>query len=130
MIYWGLDETDLFNTLELILERLEEVGLYAAAHKCTFFEISITWCGKVYSQGQVKHDPERLTGLATMRRPETAAELMQFLQAVTWPGDLGRGLDLGVDRGLGGGAGSCRSRCGFVSPEAGMGGAYVSGCLR
>ena len=38
----------------------------------------------MYSQGQVKHDPERLTGLATMRRPETAAELMQFLQAVNW----------------------------------------------
>ena len=84
VIYWGLDETDLFNTLELILERLEEVGLYAAAHKCTFFETSITWCGKMYSQWQVKHDPERLTGLATMRRPETAAELMQFLQAVNW----------------------------------------------
>ena len=38
----------------------------------------------MYSQGQVKHDPERLTGLATMRRPETAGELMQFLQAVNW----------------------------------------------
>ena len=85
VIYWGLDETDLVNTLELILERLEGVGLYDAAHKCTFFETSITWCGKVYSQGQVKHDPERLTGLATIRRPETAAELMQFLQAVNWP---------------------------------------------
>ena len=84
LIYWGLDETDLFNKLELILERLEDVGLYAAAHKCTFFETSITWCRKVYSQGQVKHDPERLTGLGTMRRPETAAELMQFLQAVNW----------------------------------------------
>ena len=82
VIYWGLDETDLFNTLELILERLEEVGLYAAAHKCTFFETSITWCGKVYSQGQVKHDPQRLTGLITLRRPETASKLMQFLQAV------------------------------------------------
>ena len=84
MIYWGLDETDLFNTLELILERLEDNGLYTAAHKCTFFETSITWCGKVYSQGQVKHDPERLTGLATMRRPQTACELMQFLRAVNW----------------------------------------------
>ena len=84
MIYWGLDETDLFNTLELILVRLEEVGLYTAAHKCTFFETSITWCGKVYSQGQVRHDPQRLTGLATMRQPETAAELMLFLKAVNW----------------------------------------------
>ena len=83
--YWGLDETCLLNTLDLILERLEEVGLYAAAHKCTFFETSITWCGKVYSKGEAKHDPERLAGLATMRRPETAGELMQFLQAV-WTG--------------------------------------------
>ena len=46
VLYWGLDDTDLFNTLEPILARLEEVGLYAAAHKCTFFETSITWCGK------------------------------------------------------------------------------------
>lgn len=38
----------------------------------------------MYSQGAVKHDPERLTRLATMRRPETAGELMQFLQAVNW----------------------------------------------
>ena len=44
VIYWGLDEPDLLNTLDLILERLEEVGLYAAAHKYTFFETSITWC--------------------------------------------------------------------------------------
>jgi len=58
--------------------------MFVAAHKCTFFETSITWCGKVYSQGQVKHDPDRLSGLANMRRPETAGELMQFLQAVNW----------------------------------------------
>ena len=84
VVYWGLDETDLSNTLELILESLEEVGLYAAAHKCTVFKTSITWRGKVYSQGQIKHDPEWLAGLATMRRPESAAELVQFLQAVNW----------------------------------------------
>ena len=84
VIFWGLDKTDLFNALELILERLEEVGLYAAANKCTCFETSITWWGKVYSQEQVKNDPEQLTGLATMRRPETAGELMQFLQVVDW----------------------------------------------
>ena len=42
VINWGLDETDLLNTLDLILERLEEVGLYAAARKCICFETSIT----------------------------------------------------------------------------------------
>ena len=41
VIYWGLDETDLLNTLDPILERLEEFGLYAAAHKCPFFETGI-----------------------------------------------------------------------------------------
>ena len=30
------------------------------------------------------HDRERLSGLASMRRPQTAGELMQFLQAVSW----------------------------------------------
>ena len=30
------------------------------------------------------HDRERLSGLASMRRPQTAGELMQFLQAVYW----------------------------------------------
>ena len=69
---------------ELILEPLAEVGSYAAAHMCTFFETSITGCGKVYSQGQVKHDPEHLTGLATTRHPETAGELMQILKVVDW----------------------------------------------
>ena len=68
----------------MIVERLEELDLYAAAHKRTFFETSITWRRKVYTQGKVNHDPERLTGLATMRWPETLGELMQFLQAVTW----------------------------------------------
>ena len=42
MIYWGLNDADLLNTLNLILEHLEEVGLYAAARKCICFETSIT----------------------------------------------------------------------------------------
>ena len=52
VLFGGLDETDLVNTQDLILERLEEVGLYVAAHKCTFFETGIVWCGKVCSQGK------------------------------------------------------------------------------
>ena len=60
------------------------MGLYAAAHKCMLYDTSIKWCGKVYSGGVVKHDPTRVSGLATMRKPETAGELMQFLQALNW----------------------------------------------
>eukprot|EP00752_Nemacystus_decipiens_P016680 g14920.t1 len=34
-----------------------------------------------YAHGEIKHDPERLSGLANLRCPETAGELMQFMQA-------------------------------------------------
>ena len=32
----------------------------------------------------MSHDPERTQGLSELRRPETAGELMQFLQAINW----------------------------------------------
>ena len=84
VFFYADTEDELLDTLDEILARLESVGLFAAAHKCTFFSREIVWCGKVYSQGRVSHDPVRLQGLSDMRRPETAAELMQFLQAMNW----------------------------------------------
>ena len=84
ILWWGKDEQDLMCTLDAILGRLEDAGLFAAAHKCMFYDTQITWCGKVFSGGQVAHDRERLSGLANLRRPRTAGELMQFLQAVNW----------------------------------------------
>ena len=38
----------------------------------------------MYSQGRVSHDPVRLQSLSDMTRPETGAELMQLLQAMSW----------------------------------------------
>ena len=58
--------------------------MFAAAHKYLFFITEIAWCGKVYSEGQVSHNRECLSGLTSMRRPQTVGELMQFLQAVKW----------------------------------------------
>ena len=84
VFFYADSEDELLSTLDAILARLESVGLFAAAHKCTFFARELVWCGKVYSEGRVSHDPTRLQGLSDMRRPETAAELMQFLQAMNW----------------------------------------------
>ncbi|CAB1118666.1 unnamed protein product [Ectocarpus sp. CCAP 1310/34] len=44
--WWGIDETDLLNTLDEILRRLEDKGIFAAAHKCLFFDTKIKCCGK------------------------------------------------------------------------------------
>ena len=44
----GADEDDLLNTLDKILGRLEDAGLFATAYKCLFFDTEMSWCGKVY----------------------------------------------------------------------------------
>ena len=49
-----------------------------------FFARELIRCGKVYSDGVVSHDPARIQGLSDMRRPQTASEPMQFLQAANW----------------------------------------------
>ena len=82
IVWWWADEDNLLNTRDKILGRLEDAGLFTIAHKCLFFDAEISWCGKVYSWGQAFHDRECLSGLASMRRPQTAGELMQLLQAV------------------------------------------------
>ena len=58
--------------------------MFVAAHKCTFFARELVWCGKVYSDGVVSHDPAGIQGLRDVRRTQTASELMQFLQGANW----------------------------------------------
>ena len=66
------------------MDRLLERGRFAAAYKAVFFRKEIKWCGKIFSGQSVSHDPDRTQGLSELRRPETAGELMQFLQAINW----------------------------------------------
>ena len=84
VFYFAEDETSLLSLLDEILGRLESVGLFVAAHKCTVFAHELVWWGKVYSDGVVSHDPARIQGLNDLNRPQTASELIQFLQAANW----------------------------------------------
>ena len=81
MFFVADTEDELLDTLDDILARLECVGLFATQHTCTCFAGELVWCGEVYSQGRAPHYPIRLQGLPDMRRTETAAELLQSLQA-------------------------------------------------
>ena len=45
--FYADTEDELLDTLDEILARLESVGWFAAAHKCTFFSREIVWCGEV-----------------------------------------------------------------------------------
>ena len=41
-------------------------------------------CGKILPGQTVSHDPARTQGLCELHRPETAGDLIQFLQAINW----------------------------------------------
>ena len=69
MIIRGRTPRELLLNVVKMLQRLIKKGLYAAAHKCGFFSMPITWCGKVFSADGVLHKPERIEGLLSMRRP-------------------------------------------------------------
>ena len=56
LIIRGTSPNAMVENLEKVLERLEGVGLYVAAHKCRFYEPSVKWCGKIYSGQGVSHD--------------------------------------------------------------------------
>ena len=49
VFFYADTEDELLDTIDEILARLESVGLFAAAQKCTFFSREIVRCGKVYS---------------------------------------------------------------------------------
>jgi hypothetical protein len=42
------------------------------------------WCGRLISAAGIAHDPARLSVLAEMATPTTAADLQQFLCAMNW----------------------------------------------
>ena len=46
VFYFAEDEISLLCLLDEFLGRLESVGLFVAAHKCTFFARELVWCGK------------------------------------------------------------------------------------
>ena len=45
VVFYADTEDELLDTIDEILARLESVGLFAAAHKCTFFsrEIAVSY---------------------------------------------------------------------------------------
>ena len=67
-----------------VVKKLVKVGQFVATHKASLYVREVKWCGKLYSETDVRHDPERIRGLVEMRRSETIGELMQFLQVANW----------------------------------------------
>lgn len=68
--------------LDDLFRRLEDVGLFVAAHKYTFPPREVEKYAEVYFDGTASHYPVRIQALSNVRRPRTTNEVMLFLQGV------------------------------------------------
>lgn len=79
---WGGPLEELAANLRLALERLKPYHMYASAAKNVFFTREVKWCGKLFSEPGVRHEPACIEGLLHLRRPQTVGELQHFLAAL------------------------------------------------
>lgn len=84
IVTFAKSELKLVHRVRMVLERLHRHGLFASAEKSVFFTTEVKWCGKLYSASGMRHDPARIEGLLSLRRPEPEGELQHFLADVNW----------------------------------------------
>src|SRR5882672_9503261 len=62
-----------------VLRRLLKYDLYLKPEKCFFDKTSIKYLGVIISEGQVRMDPAKLTGITKWPRPTTVKEIQSLL---------------------------------------------------
>ena len=73
-----------FHLLKTILERCAKFGLKLNAAKSFIYMIIAKFCGRIFTEGGVSHDPVRIKALLEIPSPTTAQELQQFLLSTQW----------------------------------------------
>ncbi len=76
------DEDALFKLLDRTLATCQKSGLQLNPSKCDFFKREVRCCGRIISNGGVKHDPVRISALMELPKPTSAKELQQFVCAI------------------------------------------------
>ncbi len=84
ILVFGRTAEEHIKNLREVVRRLQSRRLKINAAKTSLFKKEIRWCGKLISGQGIRHDPERVSGLANAPRPQNAGELLQFLAAVNW----------------------------------------------
>jgi hypothetical protein len=87
LLLYGKSERGLMDAIERTLAVLAARKIKAKPSKCDLFCRQLVWCGRLISAEGVKNNPAFVQGLLEMQemqRPQTAAELRQFLSAANW----------------------------------------------
>ena len=77
-------ETELLQLLERVFSICREKRLPISTRKSVLFATQIKWCGRIVSEDVYTMDPAKIEGLRNMTKPDTAAELAQFLYCCRW----------------------------------------------
>ncbi|POM73380.1 Hypothetical protein PHPALM_9779, partial [Phytophthora palmivora] len=81
---WVITADQLVESIDAILQKLDEHGFILNPKKCSLFLTEVRWCGRIINKDGIGHDPTRIQALRDMPPPTTAAELQQFLCASNW----------------------------------------------
>ncbi len=75
---------ELLNSLDKTFDKFVAKNIKCSLNKCKLFAKKVLWVGKIISGDGIATDPEKTQALQAMARPETAADLMQFVCAMNW----------------------------------------------
>ena len=78
------EPSGLIATLDKTFDKCVAKNVRCSLKKCKLFAKKVRWVGKIISEDGVSPDPEKTQILQDMDRPETAADLMQFVCAMNW----------------------------------------------
>ena len=68
--WWGV--------LSKLLDHLHKHGVKLNPSRCDLFHRVVKWCGRLISEEGKSFDPEYVSSLSGLSRPETAADLQQL----------------------------------------------------
>ena len=82
ILIYSPDVATLLKQIEMIFQRLREVGLKFKMEKCSFLKKHIQYLGHMVSKDGIKPVPEKLSSIQRMPHPYTPNEVKQFLGLV------------------------------------------------
>jgi hypothetical protein len=69
----------LHNLTHSVLQCLQKYDLYLKPEKCTWDQTSVKYLGVIISEGQVRMDPAKLSGIIKWPQPRSLKETRSFL---------------------------------------------------
>ncbi|KII72627.1 Transposon Tf2-8 polyprotein [Thelohanellus kitauei] len=84
IIITGKDDTEHLSNLDIVLSRLENIGLTTQKSKCKFYQESITYLGHKIDKNGIHPDKSSVECLLDMPAPSNTKELKSWLGSVNF----------------------------------------------